>query len=176
MPFPFSVSYTKRLKAVITDDNLQQVLDYIQKTIVENKGDNVLIQDNTVSYGGTTGAVRGSLFGMVDGGMFSLVTIDRGTTLYYKVVMRRNSILSIILATIFAMGTLCTTGFSQSWLFSLVAFIFISCGNAMISWFMHEDFGFQIVSNIDRLIGFKDEVSNIDKKHDSDSEKLKSWF
>ncbi|WP_345949094.1 hypothetical protein ABDD95_19800 [Mucilaginibacter sp. PAMB04274] len=35
MSFPFSISYNKHLKAVLTPGNQQQVMQYIQKIILE---------------------------------------------------------------------------------------------------------------------------------------------
>lgn len=37
MTFPLSVSFKNRLKAVVTADNQQQILQYIVKTILDEK-------------------------------------------------------------------------------------------------------------------------------------------
>jgi len=73
MTFPFSVQFDRPLKTIITPDNERQILQHIKKTILEDKANNVVVEDMSVNYKGSTSNWRGSLFGSVDNGIFCLV-------------------------------------------------------------------------------------------------------
>ena len=73
MTFPFSIRFNRSLKTIITSDNEEKILQYIEKSILEDKADNVVVEDISVNYKGSTSNWRSSLFGSVDNGVFCLV-------------------------------------------------------------------------------------------------------
>jgi hypothetical protein len=174
MPFPFSIQYKRPLRAVITPDNQLQVLQYIEKRILEKLADNVVIEANEVSYKGTTGPVRQSLFGSVDKGTFTFVDKGGRSFLRYEVRMHHVSTVSTIIGVVFLIIVLVAGNLSQTWLLSIVGFLWLSCGNGLISWFRHEDLLFRIAIGVDETLGFKDKEEHTEQKEGS--EKLKSWL
>jgi hypothetical protein len=44
MAFPISVNFNKRLKATITSDNKQQILQHIEKSILQDKANNIVVE------------------------------------------------------------------------------------------------------------------------------------
>jgi len=50
MDFPVSVKFNKPLKILITPDNQQQILQYIEKSILKDKANNVVVEDLRVTY------------------------------------------------------------------------------------------------------------------------------
>ncbi|WP_345954713.1 hypothetical protein [Mucilaginibacter sp. PAMB04168] len=91
MSFPFSISYNKHLKAVITAGNQQQLMQYIQKRILEDKADNIVIGYHSVSYKGSTSNRRGSLYRSVDSGLFTLMNNDGTWYLNYEIYTKAYS-------------------------------------------------------------------------------------
>lgn len=87
MIFPFSVTFNIRLKATIIADNQQKILQYIVKSILDDKADNVVVKDILVTYKGSISNWRGSLFGSVDDGSFNLIYKDNDWWLNYQINM-----------------------------------------------------------------------------------------
>ena len=88
MVFPFSASFERSIKTMITSDNKDEILWYINKTILEDKADNVVVAHMTVSYEGSTGG-RGSMFNGVNNGVVSLACKGDKWYVEYKINLRR---------------------------------------------------------------------------------------
>jgi len=165
MPFPFSIRYNKPLRAIITADNQQQVLEYIKERILGKKANNIIIKGNQVSYKGSTGGPN-SLFNIEDNGVFSLVCIDSEWRLICCINIRGLFLFSIIVAAIASVLKL--------WL-GVTYFVFLYGVNVAISSARHGDLIDEIGDGIDELLGATVPPKEEDAPRE-DSEKLKSWF
>jgi len=169
MAFPLSVNFNKRLKATITSDEVPGILQYIAKSIAEDKADNIVIEDMHVTYKGSTSMWRGSLFGTVDDGIFNLIYKDNGWWLNYKINMRKLFMGTAILSSILSVFALVTDGL---WWVGIAAFLWLYGGNWIINPIRHETVAADIAAGIDELICGKTELPENDKM----TGKLKSWF
>jgi hypothetical protein len=169
MIFPFSVSYNRRLKATITPDNQHAVLQYIMNSILDDKANNVVAEDIHVSYKGSTSARKGSLFGSVDNGTFSLIYKDDSWWLNYQINMRELFVFATIASTI--MGVFMLLGGGPWWV-GITAFLWLCGVNWTISFIRHETVATSIASGIDDLICGKTELP----EQDNMTGELKSWF
>jgi len=169
MIFPFSVSFNKQLKAKIISDNQQAILQYIMKSILDDKANNVVVEDIHVTYRGSTSNWRGSLFGSVDDGIFSLIYKHNNWWLNYQINMRKLFIGTAILSSIMGVFALVNGG---PWWIGIAAFLWLGGGNWIINLIRHETVAANIAEGIDELICGKTELTEQDKM----TGKLKSWF
>jgi hypothetical protein len=169
MTFPFSLSFNKRLKATITSDNQQKILHYIMKSILDDKANNVVVEDIHVTYKGSTSNWRGSLFESVDDGIFVLLYKDNNWWLNYKINMRKLFICTAILSIIVGVFALVNGG---PWWIGVAAFLWLCGANWIINLIRHETVAANIAGGIDELICGKIELPEQDKM----TGKLKNWF
>jgi hypothetical protein len=137
MPFPFSIRYNKPLRAIITPDNQRQVLEYIQKRILQDKADNVVIRENLVTYKGSTSSSRINLMSSVDLGTFTLVSEYGKSKLLYEVSTYRSLVILFVMCVV--MGII-----SQNWLFGLIGFFWLSGMGWLVNLAQHEDLAARI--------------------------------
>lgn len=179
MTFPFSIIFNESLKTIITPDNKEQVLQYIKKSILEDKADDVSICDMEVNYKGSTSNWRGSLFGSVDKGNFNLCNKDNVWFLKYEINMRQLFISTSIMSIAISVFEIVTGGL---WWFGFVAFIWLCGGNWIINFARHASVASEIATGIDDLIYYKEhpiennENKEVSIENDEDKEKLKSWY
>ncbi|GAA4922840.1 hypothetical protein [Mucilaginibacter defluvii] len=172
MPFPVDVIYDRRLKSIVTDDNAESILSYIRKSILEDKADNVSVDGMTVIYSGSASNWRGSLYGGIDGGKFSLIYRDDAWYLIYHIGLRQLFIFS-------SLFSLCAAGFmffnNGPWWVGIIAFLWLGGFNWVISYLRHGFVATDIAAGIDKLIsGEPDEPES--EVEDKMTGKLKSWF
>jgi len=165
MPFPFSTRYDKLLNAIITPDNHQQALLYIQKRILEDQGDNVVVENDWVTYKGSTSNLRQSLFGPVDSGVLTVVSKNNRCFLRYEIKLYRLFIIAFIMSVI---AELISIG-SGDWWFGVFAFLWLGGMNWIIAVVRHEALAARIAAGIDDLF-------QASPPEEDDDEKLKSWF
>jgi hypothetical protein len=166
---PFSISYKRRLKAAITTDNQQSVLQYIVKSISDEKADNIFINDMRITYKGSTSG-RGSLYSSVDDGIFDLIFKDNMWWLIYTINMRKLFITTGIMAGFFESFSLANGG---PWWIGLVAFAWLCGGNWVFSLLRHGSAATELSAGINELIDGKIEQPEIPDKMTGP---LKSWF
>lgn len=171
MIFPFSVQFNRSLKAIITADNKDQVLRYIEKSIIKGKADNVVVGDMTIYYKGSSSNSNWSLFRSVDDGIFKLLYKDNAWILNYQINMRRLFIGTAILSTIMGIYMGVAGGF---WWVGIVFFLCLCGGNWIINLIRHGLVATNIAVGIDELICGKTEPEPL--KQDKITGKLKSWF
>jgi hypothetical protein len=170
MIFPFSVNFNNRLKAIITADNQQKILQYIMKRILDNKANNVVIEGMRVTYKGSTSNWRGTLFRSVDDGIFNLIYKDNSWWLIYQINMRKLFIETAILSSIMGVFSLASGG---PWWVGIAAFLWLCGVNWIINILRHAAVAADIAVGIDELIyGKKAELPEQDKM----TGELKSWF
>ncbi|WCT10445.1 hypothetical protein [Mucilaginibacter jinjuensis] len=169
MTFPFSVSFDRRLKATITSDNQQEIFQYIKTSILNDKADNVVIEDMHVIYKGSTSNWRGSLFGSVDDGIFKLIYKDNSWWLNYQINMRKLFIGTAILSGCMGIFSLVNDG---PWWFGIAGFLWLCGANWIIILLTHGSLATDIATGIDELIYGKIELPEQDKMNGE----LKSWF
>lgn len=172
MTFPFSARFDRPLKTMITPDNKEQILQYIKKRILEDKADNVIVEDMTVCYKGSTSNLRGSLFGSVDNGIFYLVFKNNCWFLDYQINMRELFIVTSIISTIMEVFALATGG---PWWIGIAAFLWLCGANWVLSLIRHGGVANDISAGIDELIFGKTELHELPEE-DKMTGKLKSWF
>jgi hypothetical protein len=169
MAFPITVEFNKKLKAVVTADNQLQILEQIKLSISEDKADNIIIEETQVRYKGSTSNWRGSLFGSVDNGTFTLVTKNDEWWLNYKINMQKQFIITAIMSV--AMGAYMFIGAGIRWV-GFAAFAWLCGGNWIINVVRHDGVADTIAFKIDELIFGKIVKPEIEKIPG----KLKSWF
>lgn len=169
MIFPLSVSFNKRLKATITSDNQQKILQYIAKSILHDQARNVIVEDIQVTYKGSTSYGRGSLFGSIDKGTFNLVYNDNSWWLNYRINMPKLFIATSILSSFMGVFSLVNAG---PWWIGIAAFMWLCGTNWVIILIRHDSLAADIVMGIDELICGKTELPEEDRM----TGKLKSWF
>lgn len=150
MVFPFSLRFNKRLKISITQDNEQQILQYIMNCILDDKADYVLIDNKQVTYKGSTSNWRGSLFGSVDDGVFNLIDRDSYWQLNYQINMRNLFIITAILSIAMGLFALANGG---PWWIAIAAFLWLCGMNWVINLIRHDAVANTIADGIDELIG-----------------------
>ncbi|WP_158826730.1 hypothetical protein [Mucilaginibacter lacusdianchii] len=165
MPFPFSIRYTKPLRAVIMPNNQRQVLEYIKKRILADKADNIVMSEESVTYKGSTSAnKRHALFESVDCGSFTLSNKGNKWCLVYKIKMYKLFIFTSLMAAF--MGLIAQIG-NGDWWIGIIMFLWLCGMNWIISIIRHEDVAARIAIGINELLGYH----TIE-----DTEGLKSWF
>jgi len=169
MTFPFSVSFNKRLEATITSDNQQKILQFIMKSILDDKANNIVGEDMHITYKGSTSNWRGSLFGSVDDGIFNLIYKDNNWWLNYQINMRKLFVGTAILSTIMGVFALISGG---PWWVGIAAFLWLCGANWIINIIRHESVATNIAAGIDELICDKTTLPEQDRM----TGKLKSWF
>ena len=169
MTFPFSVSFDRRLEATITPDNRQDILQYIKKSILDDKANNIVADGIHVTYKGSTSNWRGSLFGSVDDGIFDLIYKDNNWWLNYQINMRKLFIGTAILSGIMGVFALVTGG---PWWIGIAAFLWFCGANWIIIFLRHGLVVTDIAEGIDELICGKIVLPEDDKM----TGELKSWF
>lgn len=169
MVFPIYIQFNKPLKVIVTPDNLPQILQYIGKAITNDKADNVVVNDDHVAYKGSTSRGRGSLFGSVDGGVFTLLYINDRWFLNYPINMVKLFTITSIISTI--MGSVAFAS-SAPWWIGLAFFCWLCGVNWIISVPRHEMVAGEIAVEIDEMICGKPPRI----EHEKFPGKLKSWF
>ncbi|WP_342644620.1 hypothetical protein [Mucilaginibacter sp. CSA2-8R] len=166
MPFPFSMHFSKPLKAVITPENRQMVLNYIKQSITDKKADNVVINLDHVKYKGSTSNSRTSLFGTVDCGVFSVILENGRWYVSYQIFIKKLFLFA---------SAFCTLGaFITNIWFGVIGFLWLFGLNCLVALFQDMSSAGTLMLGIDELIcGKEPEVYEV---KDEDSEKLKSWF
>lgn len=166
MAFPFTITFKRKLRGVITPNNQLIALQYIKTKIEEDAADNIVMEENGVSYKGTTSRWRGALFNGPDSGQFSLIATDDQWHLIYEIRMHQSFMITGGMSLL--MGIV-----SQVWWFVLVAFSWL-CG---MNWFIinlrHGGLAADIADGVNDLLFGKEK--NIEEDN-PDKEKLKSWF
>lgn len=170
MIFPFSVTFNIRLKATIIADNQQKILQYIVKNILDDKADNVVVEDILVTYKGSTSSWRGSLFGSVDDGSFNLIYKDNDWWLNYQISMSGLFIGGAIISSIMSIFVLAN---GSPWWVVILIFLWFCGVNWIISFIRHEAVAADIAAGIDELICGKTELP---PEQDRMTGKLKNWF
>jgi hypothetical protein len=170
MTFPFSLRLKERLKANVTTDNQQQILQYIIQSIRDKKAKNTFSEDLTVTYKGSTSSGRGSLLGSVDDGIFNLTYKDNSWWLIYQINLRGIFIGTGILAGIMESFVLLAGG---PWWIGFIQFLWLCGGNWIIVVIRHESLLTQIAGGINEMVCGKE--STVEKYEEKD-ERLKSWF
>ena len=170
MTFPFSVSFNRKLEAAITSDNQHKILLYIKKSILEDKANNIVVEDLVVKYRGSTSNWRGSLFGSVDNGIFYLVYKNNSWFLNYKINMRKLFVGASILSTIMGVFALVNGG---PWWIGIMAFLWLCGANWIINLIRHGAVATDIATGIDELVCAKTELL---PEQDKMTGELKSWF
>lgn len=169
MIFPFSVHFSRRLKATITADNQEEILQYITKSISESKANNVVTQEMWVKYKGSTSYSRGALFGSVDDGIFNLIYKDNSWWLNYQINMRKLFIGTATLSII--MGTFALVNRGPWWI-GIASFLWLCGANWITILIRHGIVATNISAGINELIcGKEPEPENTET-----DERLKSWF
>jgi hypothetical protein len=169
MIFPISVKFNSKLKTTITPDNKQQILLFIQKSILEDNANNVVFEDMSVGYKGTTSRWRGALFGSVDNGIFNLLYKDSNWFLIYQINMRKLFIAAAIMSTVMAIFGFKT---GDSLWIGIGFFSWFCGGNWIINIIRHGSVASDIAFSIDELFADKDLIA----ESDEDKERLKSWY
>jgi len=172
MTFPFSLYFNRKLNAAITSDTQNNVLDYIKISILDDKADNILIEGLNVTYKGSTSNWRGSLFGSVDDGIFSLIYKEGYWWLIYRINMHKLFISTIILSTIMGVFAFVNGG---PWWAGMAAFLWLCGANWFINLVRHGLMATNIAEGIDRLIHGKTDQPEISEP-DKMTGGLKSWF
>jgi len=168
MAFPFLASFERSIKTVVTPENKDQLLSYIKGTILEEKADNVVVEDMAVRYKGSTGG-RGSIFNTVDSGIFSLVCKDDNWFVDYQMSM--HNFVMIALVAIGIIEILLTLG-DGPWAVHIVA-LFWPFGLAwVVEMGRHGALAGDLAAGIDHLSGAAPEEPEEDKM----TGPLKSWF
>lgn len=157
MTSPLSVSFKNRLKAVLTADNQQQILQYIVKTILDEKAKNVAIKDMHVTYRGSTSYWNWSLFKGVDDGIFSLIYKDNSWSLNYQINMLKLFIGTAILSSLMAVFMLINEG---PWWTGIFAFSWLCGGNWIINVIRPGALAATISTGIDEMICGKKNYRN----------------
>jgi hypothetical protein len=159
MIFPFSVNFNESLKTTITPENKEQVLQYIKKSILEDKADNVVIDGMQVAYKGSTSPWRGSLYTGVDNGFFDLVAKGNSWFLKYRINMRQLFIVTSIMSTI--MGGIAISTGGPPWV-GLIMFLWLCGANWVINLIRHGSVAVEIAAGIDEMIRNQNQVTNND--------------
>lgn len=146
MTFPFSVRFNRSLKTIITSDNEKKILQYIEKSILEDKADNVVVEDMSVNYKGSTSNWRSSLFGSVDNGIFCLVYKNNSWFLNYQINMRRLFIGTSIMSIIMGVFALANNG---PWWIGIAAFLWLCGANWVTNFIRHGTVATDIAIGID---------------------------
>ena len=167
MSFPFSVEFNRSLKAEITHDNQQKILQYISQIILRGKADNIVVEDLSVTYSGSTANGRQSLFASIDNGTFGLTYKNGRLWLNYRINVRKLFIRTAILSSTMGAVTLVSGG---PWL--ALGFLLLCSFNWIIDVIRHEIVATDIATGIDKLICGKE--APVENKEEDD--KLKSWF
>jgi hypothetical protein len=162
MPFPISIRFKKRLKVTITSENQPKALRYIQKTIQDKAAGNIVIENNQVSYKGSTQSGRRSLFGEIRG-TFTLINGKDGRSyLIYEFKMYHLFIVTPIMAVAFGL-------LSHHWWLGIIAFLWLCGMNWIIYLIRNEALANELATGIDSLHG-------ILRGEDVDPEGLKHWM
>ncbi len=169
MAFPVTITFNRKLKAVITPDNQQELLFFIRQRIITDKADNVVMDTESVRYKGSNSMWRGSLFKGVDDGNFTFVYKEDGHWLIYTINLRQLFIFSAIVAVIMCGFMLAGGG---SWWPAFIVFSWLCGGNWISSYLRHGAEATEIAEGIDELICGKPVCEEIEKIPG----KLKSWF
>lgn len=148
MTFPLSVRFNKPLKTIITSDNKEQILQYIKKRILDDKADNVKVEDIYVSYKGSTSYWNWGLFRSVDSGIFSLLYKDNSWLLNYQINMRELFIGTAILSTLMGIFAEANSG---DWWVAIVMFVWLCGANWITNMIRHESLAAGIAFGIDEL-------------------------
>lgn len=67
MIFPIAVKFKEILEGNITAGNQKAILSLIKKSIEKKSADNIVVEENTISYKDSTSPWRGALFGGLSG-------------------------------------------------------------------------------------------------------------
>jgi hypothetical protein len=167
MIFPVSFKYKRTLRGIITPDQQAVAIQVIKKMIVEKKGKNIVVENNSVSYKGTTAPGKGSLLGAVDNGKFSLIDANDKSLLIYEINMQSLFITTGIMAVVAGV-------FVQRWWVSLIAFAWLCGMNWVIILIRHDNLVLEVAASVNDLIFGKEEVKEEEKV--ADDGKLKSWM
>ncbi len=171
MIFPFSVNFNTRLKATVIPDNQQEILQCIVKSILDNKADNVVVKDMSITYKGSTSYARASLFGSVDDGIFTLILKDGSWWLNYRINMRKLFITTTIMSGI--MGVFSFTNGGPWWV-GIVMFLWLCGANWVIILIRHGSVAANVAYEIDKLICGEPDLP--EEGEDKMTGELKSWF
>lgn len=171
MRFPFSVVYNKILNSNVNSDNKEEVLKFIKDTIEEDKADNVVTHDWSVTYKGSISRWNVSRYRTVDDGIFTLIENGNSWYLRYKINMLTLFRDTFLLSLVFGIFGQLIDG---SWWLGLIAYLWFCGVNWLINIVRHEGIVSNIAADIDRHIsGIKDaELPELEKIPG----KLKSWF
>jgi hypothetical protein len=169
MNFPVSVIFNRKLDIVVNSDNSDQILQYIKDAADKRKADNLVIEDMSVIYKGSTSYSRTSLFQIIDKGTFSVVYKDDSWSLRYQIDMRKLFIHTGLMSVAFGIFATIGTG---AWWVGICAFLWLCGGNWIIACLRHGSFATELAEEINELIGGKKPALEPEEKDES----LKSWF
>jgi hypothetical protein len=136
---------------------------------LDDKADNVVVEELAVKYEGSTSNWTGSLYRGVDNGIFSLVYKEGGWFLNYQINMRKLFTVTSIMSAIMGIVILVNQG---PWWVGLLMFLWLCGGNWVINLLRHGGVATDIALGIDEMICGKVEEPELEKIPG----KLKSWF
>jgi len=167
MPFPVTVKFKRKLKAIIIAENIGDTLSYVQKEIESKKADKVTCDESSVNYKGSTSNLRGSLFGGMNG-TFTIINDDIQSHLVYEIRMYQLFITTSIMAV--AAGILTRI----VWV-GVGAFAWLCGMNWLVSLARHGSLASELAAGIDQIHGIP--IVDLDDKNEHiRNEKLKNWM
>lgn len=170
MIFPVTININKRLRATITPGNQRQILQYIVKSVLDEKADNVVAEDMHITCRGSTIKATGALFKGIDYGIFSLIYKDGSWWLNYRFNMRGLFVSTLIISSIAGVLFVVNGG---PWWIGGIAFLWLGGVNWAITSIRHRSLAIGIVLGIDEMIfGKPEELPEQDKM----TGELKSWY
>lgn len=165
MNFPVSVVFNRKLNIVVDPGNSGQILHYIENAADKRKADNLVIEDISVVYKGSTSIWRGSLFQIIDKGIFTLIYKDNRWYLRYQIDMRKLFIYTGLMSVVVGIG-------AGSWWVGIGAFLWLCGVNWVITCIRHGSLATELAEEINELIGGQRPPPEEQEKDES----LKSWF
>ena len=167
MPFPITVKFKRKLKAIIIAENMGDTLSYIQKEIESKKADKVTRDERSVNYKGSTSNSRTSLFGSMNGS-FTISNDNGQSHLVYEIRMYYLFIFTSIAAVALSILT------REVWT-GIGAFAWLCGMNWLIIVIRHGSLASELASGIDQIHSIPI-VELDDKGEPIRDEKLKSWM
>jgi hypothetical protein len=89
MIFPFSIKYKKQFHNSMSDFEKRKALSYIREFLIEKTGDNIVIQNNQLTFKAGLFGPRSNLnaLSVIERGKFTLIETNKGTMLTYEFFM-----------------------------------------------------------------------------------------
>ena len=159
MAFPITVTFNDRLKTVVTADNKQLILLYIANYIREKKADNINIENDSVTYEGSTASSNWGKFNGVDNGIFTLLFKNDKWYIEYQINMRKLFIYTPIM--VCGLGIFFALGGGPWWWPVLFGFLWLCGGNWLINWVRHGALATDLAEAIDEQFYLNDTATSV---------------